>query len=401
MKSFFAKFKFVKLRDIGHIFLFLAAFPIALIYKHKRKDLWLLCDNGKEASDNGFVLFKYLCENHPEQDAVFAVYEDSVDFNKVKATGKYVKYGSFRHWILYLTARVNISSQKGGKPNYAVCNLLEVYGILKNSRVFLQHGIIMNDLEFLHYKNSKISLFITSTAREWEFISKTFGYPEGSVKLTGIARLDNLHSFKVEKGQILIMPTWREWLGSATLDATLKTKKQAFTQSEYFRYYSDLINSQKLRTICEKYNCRVMFYLHREAQPFAGCFKSDNPYLTVCKYPEYRVDELLKSSQFLITDYSSIQMDFAYMKKPMAYFHFDVDKFFKNHYRKGYFDFEKDGFGPVFTDSDKLVDYIESMAAQKGFENTEPYSSRIEEFFNLYDTDNCKRNYEVIKDKWS
>ncbi len=57
------------------------------------------------------------------------MYKNSVDYENVKKTGKTVKYGSFAHWILYLTAKVNISSQKGGKPNYAVCYLLEVYGI--------------------------------------------------------------------------------------------------------------------------------------------------------------------------------------------------------------------------------------------------------------------------------
>jgi len=146
MKNFLKKFKNVKLRDIGHLFLFALALPIALIYKQFRKDLWLFCDNGKEASDNGFVLFQYVCKKYPKQDAVYAVYKSSVDFEKVKATGNFVQYGSFRHWILYLTAKVNISSQKGGKPNYAVCNLLEVYGILRNNRVFLQHGIILTDM---------------------------------------------------------------------------------------------------------------------------------------------------------------------------------------------------------------------------------------------------------------
>ena len=156
MKDFFKKFTYVKLRDIGHIFLFLLALPIALIYKRTRKDLWLLCDNGTEASDNGFVLFDYIKKNHPEQDAVFAVRRNSIDYDKVCATGNTVIYGSFKHWVLYLTARVNISSQKGGKPNYAVFNLLDVYGILKNNRVFLQHGIILTDIEFLYYKNTKI-----------------------------------------------------------------------------------------------------------------------------------------------------------------------------------------------------------------------------------------------------
>ena len=400
MQSFFSKFKYVKFRDILHIFLFLAALPIAFFYKRRRKDLWLICDNGNEAADNGFVFFKYVAENHPEQDCVFAICKNSSDRQKVESVGKTVNYGSFRHWILYLTARVNISSQKGGKPNYAVCNLLEVYGILKNSRVFLQHGIIMNDLEFLYYKNSRISLFIKSTTREWEFISNTFGYPEGSVKLAGIARLDNLHDFQVNKGEVLIMPTWHEWLGNSTLTKNLEKNISEFSSSEYFKQYNELINSVALKKLCEEKDVKIKFYLHREAQRFADCFKSNNPNLTICKYPEYRVDELLKSAEFLVTDYSSIQMDFAYMKKPMAYFHFDFERFFSEHYSTGYFSFENDGFGPVFKTADALAEYICEMA-QNDFKNIEPYSTRTNEFFDLYDTDNCKRNYEVIKEKWS
>ena len=83
MKKFLEKFKDVKPIDILHIFLFLFALPIALVYKCFRRDLWLVCDNGVEAADNGFWLFKYVCENHPEQDCVFAVHKTSVDYEKV------------------------------------------------------------------------------------------------------------------------------------------------------------------------------------------------------------------------------------------------------------------------------------------------------------------------------
>lgn len=400
MQTFFGKFKYVKFRDILHIFLFLAALPIALICKLRRKDLWLICDNGNEAADNGFAFFKYVAENHPEQDVVFAVCKNSPDRQKVEAVGKTVNYGSFRHWVLYLTAKVNISSQKGGKPNYAVCNLLEVYGILKNHRVFLQHGVTMNDVDYLYYKNSKIGLFITNTTREHRFIEENFGYPEGSLTMAGMPRLDGLHNFEVNKGQILIMPTWREWLGNSSLIKSVEKNIAEFTLSEYFEQYNALINSKELKALCQSKNLEVKFYLHREAQRFADSFVSDNPYLTICKYPEYKVDELLKNSQFLITDYSSIQMDFAYMKKPMAYFHFDYDKFFSEHYKKGYFDLKADGFGPSFDSADALVNYI-CERAEDGFKNTEPYTARINEFFDLYDNNNCKRTYEAIKEKWS
>ena len=143
-----------------------------------------------------------------------------------------------------------------------------------------------------------------------------------------------------------------------------------------------------------------MFYPHRDMQRFIDCFENDNPYLTICKYPQYKVQDLMKSSAFMITDYSSVQIDFAYMKKPLAYFQFDYDRFCKSHYGKGYFDYTDDGFGPVFNNEDDIMSYIEKMA-ESSFENTEPYKSRHTEFFDLYDTDNSKRNYEAIKERYS
>lgn len=399
MRRFVEKFKQVKPKDVLHIFLFIFALPIALVYKQFRRDLWLICDNGIEAADNGFCLFKYICEKHPEQDCVFAVYRSSADYGKVSSVGKTVRYGSFMHWVLYLTARVNISSQKSGKPNFAVCYLLEVYGILKNSRVFLQHGVILTDIDFLYYKNTKMSMFVTSTYREWEYVSSRYGYPEGSVKLLGLARFDNLHSFKTVPRQILIMPTWRDWLGTNALSKNIEQDKIRFCESDYYKNWSSIVKSKRLEEICRRYDCTVMFYPHRDTQRFINCFSTENPYLTVCRYPEYNVQELMKSSAFMLTDYSSVQIDFAYMKKPLAYFQFDYERFCKAHYQKGYFDYEKDGFGPVYGDEQGIMNYIEKMA-QNSFRNSDRYLQRHKEFFTLYDTNNAERNYEAIKERW-
>ncbi len=397
MSDFFKKFKYVKLRDVGHLFLFLVALPIALIKRITRKDLWLICDNGNEADDNGFVFFDYLSENHPEQDAVFAVSKNSPDRKKVEALGKTVNYGSLFHWIFYLTAKVNISSQKSGKPNYAVCHLLEVYGILKNNRVFLQHGIILTDINFLHYKNTKMSMFITSTRREYEFVKNNYGYPEGSVVLTGQPRLDRLHSTETVRGRILIMPTWRKWIGEDSFSD--KSSDLSFLKTEYFRRWNGLINNRKLAEICEKYDLEVFFYLHREAGRFLKHFSAYNNRIKLCRYSDISPAELLISSQYLITDYSSIQTDFAYMKKPLAYYHFDYERYTKEHYQKGYFSYDKDGFGPVFSSEKSLLEALEK-SADEGFKNHPRYLSRAEEFFIPYDTKNCERTYSKIKERW-
>lgn len=52
------------------------------------------------------------------------------------------------------------------------------------------------------------------------------------------------------------------------------------------------------------------------------------------------VQALLKSAAFLVTDYSSIAFDFAYMYKPMVYFQFDQERFREGQYPSGYFRYE-------------------------------------------------------------
>ena len=43
-----------RLKDIGHIFLFLLAIIPAIILKKFRPNIWLICDNKNEARDNGY-----------------------------------------------------------------------------------------------------------------------------------------------------------------------------------------------------------------------------------------------------------------------------------------------------------------------------------------------------------
>ena len=196
------------------------------------------------------------------------------------------------------------------------------------------------------------------------------------------------------------MPTWREWLGNSTLTKNLKKNIAEFTSTDYFIQYNALLNSDKIKKLCDEKGIKVKFYLHREAQRFADCFTTANPHITVCKYPDYRVDELLKGSAFLITDYSSIQADFAYMKKPVCYFQFDYDRFSKEHYQKGYFDYEIDGFGPAFKSAEEVAEYVVKLA-ENGFENPQEYKSRQDAFFDLYDAQNSKRNFDAIKERWN
>lgn len=391
--DFLHKLRTVRVKDILSLFLFLLALPISKIYKLKRKHIWLICEYGQEARDNAFYLFKYLCKKHPEVDAVYALSKSSVDYKKVSEIGEVINYGGLKHWIFYLAAEANISSQKGGKPNAAICYLLEVLtGVLKNTRIFLQHGIILNDLPFLHYDKTKLSLFVCSVRKEFFCIRDNYGYPKGSVVLTGMCRYDALMN-KSDGGRICIIPTWREWLYH-THDMEKIEGTKNFLQTVYYKMWSSV-----LLEILKQYDdtdLQIDLYLHRNMQQYNCYFSKLGDRLNVISATDGDVAEVLKRSACLITDYSSVANDFAYMNKPLAYFQPDHEQFHKFHLSEGYFSYKNDGFGEVCYTQEKLLEWLDKTVSC-GFVQDEKYANRIENFFEFRDAKNCERNYLAIK----
>lgn len=399
MTKFINRFKYVKPNDILHIFIFLFALPISVIFRLLHKDMWLICDDGNDARDNGYWLFKYIRENHPEIDCVYAIKNKSPDYGRVKILGKVIAYGTLSHWIYYLAASKNISSQKFGKPNAALCFFLEISGLLKNRRVFLQHGIIKDDIKSFYSEVCKFSIFVTSTKREHEYVENQYGYAgKNIVKLCGLCRFDNLHNYKsvYKPNQILLMPTWRDWIARPVSSSYKYDDVSDFTKTEYFKVYQSLIFNKRLQKLLQEYNMTLVFYPHKHMQKFLYHFNTDCNNIILADWHEYDVQKLLMESALLITDYSSVAFDFAYMKKPLLYYQFDLEKFRERHYQQGYFSYEKDGFGEICNKEEILIEKLEVY-----FKNSctlaDVYKHRIEDFFTLYDNKNCERNFEVIR----
>ena len=110
---------------------------------------------------------------------------------------------------------------------------------------------------------------------------------------------------------------------------------------------------------------------------------------------DYDVQTLLMESSMLITDYSSVYFDFAYMKKPILYYQFDYDRYRKGQYQEGYYSYERDGFGLVVRDELTLIEEIEKIV-KNNFTFEEKYSNRVDDFFEFRDNKNCLRTYDAI-----
>jgi len=263
---------------------------------------------------------------------------------------------------------------------------MDIYKDIINKKfVFLQHGIIMNDVrEYLNRELTTADLFVTSTKTEFKYISsEDFMYEPNMVVGTGLPRFDKLKN-EINK-IILISPTWRN------LD-----KKIKFEDSEYYKVYKSLLANKKLNKLLKIYDYKIRFLLHPVFAEHKHLFNTfSNECVEILESSKIRYFELFNNCSIFITDYSSIHYDVATLKKPIIYYQFDKSYFFRNHYRSGYFDYEKDGLGKVVKKEEEILKEIQYYL-QNNCEIDEEYKKRIENMFIHLDNNNCQRLYEEI-----
>lgn len=402
MRYFFKQLRFVKPKDFFSVLLFLIALPLSFIKKKKHQNIWLVCERAYEARDNGYWFYKYVKNNHSNQDCFYAIKKKSPDYKKVFEIDSktIIEFGSLRHWIYYLAADVNISSQKEGKPNAAFCHFLEIYGFIKNRRVYLKHGIVKDDLEWHYYKVMKVWLYTCAAVREIDYCEKKFMYPPNVMKLTGLARYDNLFNESADDDFILVIPTSREWLARPIKEYKKYDDIHCFTNTLYFKsWYSFLTDDSVLNTLRER-NIKIVFFLHPVMQKYKKYFCDLSSNVIVSSNEHDDLQTLLRTARMMITDYSSVFFDFAYMKKPILYYQFDLKDYREGHYREGYFDYEKDGFGKICYNEESLK--IECLnIVSSNFANEKEYEKRIDNFFRFHDSKNCERIFNEIIEKRS
>lgn len=392
--------KYLKLKD-------LMAFPIFLLIlipsqifrlylKIIKRPLYLICESKDTARDNGYWLYKYIREKHPADYCFYAIDKKSHDYEKVAKFGKnrVINFGSLKHWFFYLAATYNLSSQKAGNPNAPFFYLLHVKLNLFNNRVFLQHGIIPNDTKWLYYENTRFKKFVCGAKPEYNFIKEKFGYPRGNLIYTGLPRYDNLENPKIDKKSILVMPTWRNWLGR---DSNALQKNQDFAETPFAKNWKSFLDDPRLIKFLEENDYTLYFYPHQNMQKYLDFFKSTSKNIKIVSMTE-DIQSYLKKCALLITDYSSVFMDFAYMKKPALFFQFDEKEYRQKQYGEGYFSYKKDGFGKVVDTVQSLIKAIKD-SAKNNFEITDFYSKRIDNFFERHDNKNCERVYNEVTNK--
>ncbi len=370
----------------------------------KRKKIWIIGDRTTRADDNGEAFFKYMneCKKNYSIKIYFMLNKTSPDYVRVSRIGKVLDFNTNKYKIMTLLCDLFVSSQGDDWVFNRFYSMAYAYKDIMYSQkfVFLQHGIIKDDLSrWLNRYNKNISLFITSTLREYNSILEyDYGYSEKQVKLTGLPRYDSLYDDSNNRKNITVMPTWRAYLVNG-FDAKTDSRalNSGFVDSTYCAMYRSLFTNERLKKSLRDngYVLQLMFHptMPRECMDY---FKISEDIKILPSNTRYC--DIFARSNLLITDYSSTVFDFAYLNKPVLYYQADKDEFFsgKHSYDKGYFDYERDGFGEVTYDVEYLVDLVIDYM-EHGCKIKEKYRKKIANTFYYHDTNNCARVYEQIQ----
>ena len=361
--------------------------PISLIIRPylKNKNIWLIEEDTKQANDNGYALLKYIKKNRSDINAYYVIDKKSKSMDKVKKISNVIFDKSIKHWIYYFNVKVIAVTQKYANPSPAIFYILHNLGLIKGKRVFLQHGIILNDIKCYYYNVCKFDLFICGAKREYEFVKDTYGYPAENVVYTGLARFDKYidNTLQGKEKFILIAPTWRNWI---------KNKNKDY---EYFNRWNSLINNKQFIEFLEKNDINVKLVLHQEINKFSNKITSNSKRIQIYRNDNVDYSQLLLNCIMLITDFSSVFFDVAYMEKPVVYFQFDKKEFRKKHLQEGYFSYKEDGFGEIFENENDVVNKIIEYK-NNNFRMEEKYLQRVDDFFERRDSNNCERIVEEI-----
>ncbi|WP_250517383.1 CDP-glycerol glycerophosphotransferase family protein [Caballeronia sp. INDeC2] len=346
------------------------------------KDVWVITDRDDGADDNAEHFYRYLLRERSDINARFLLSKKSADWKRLQHEGfRLLPFGGLRHRLALINAEFIISSQ----ANPSVVSYLpkKHYADLMNSRlVFLQHGITKDDQS--QWLNSRdIRLLVTAARDEFDDISANgrYKYSDRETILTGFPRHDALLASPSQHDLVLIMPTWRKHLSGELLHrSSRRAHNPRFAESEFATRWSALLNSDELRRLHERNATRLVFFPHPNLREYLGELKVPS-YIEVPSASDGSLQALFRDAGMLVTDYSSVAFDVAYLGKPVAYLQFDVREFFAGHsYSRGYYDYERDGFGPVFMSEAALAGHIADMVSS-GFSMQAEYQRRVDRFF--------------------
>lgn len=375
----------------------------ARLFASPDKRVLLINDRPMFGDDNGEALFRYIQENRPDlaKDTWFVLAKSALSYPELKKTKRVVTPQSFKHKRLFLNTKILFSSHLAqvfnspweGREHSACADVID------QTFVWLQHGVTMNAVDRAFTRTaSDVDGLVVATHHETDYaLRPEFLHSDASVLGSGFPRFDRLvDSSKTQSVRsLLVAPTWRTWLTGRILADGTHEAVEDFESSDYFAAHRALLTSPDVLKSLEETNSNIEFLLHPGMSVYAEKYLGfASPRVKIHLPGSVRYQDAFNRSSAMITDYSSIFFDFAYLRKPVLFDHSDIDQFRESHYQEGVFDYEKDAPGPTFSSVESLIAATTDLI-RGGFTMDDEYNARLDRVFLHTDRSNSSRVIEA------
>lgn len=364
----------------------------------KRKPIWMYLDKIYKGGDSSEYLYRYSCAQKDGNKHYYLIDKHATDYKRMKRDGyKPLVRGSIKHRLVFLMADMMVISNSTvfAFNNYGLPNSSYVRDLVDFHVCCVQHGMSVQKIAVAQNRlRDNTRLYFCASKYELENLSRPIYDYEGydALKLTGVPRYDGLKND--DKKQIMISPTWRMQAAVPvrTSEGEQRDYNPLFKESTYYKVFNSLINDPRLIEAAKKYGYRIKYVLHPIVSAQVDDFDKNDYVDVIPAVGDMSYETMFRESSLMVTDFSGIQFDFAYMRKPLVYLH---HKDIPQHYEEGTFFYDTMAFGEIAHDNDELIDLLcEYMAS--GCKMKEEYVRRADDFFYYSDHNNCKRIYDIM-----
>ena len=380
------------------LFLFIRIIYFLLKPFMKRKPIWMYLDKIYKGGDSSEYLYRYASRQNNHFKHYYLIDKHTSDYKRLKQEGFHpLVRGTVKHRLVFLMADMMVISNSTvfAFNNFGMKNSSYVRDLVDFHVCCVQHGMSVQKIAVAQNRlRDNTRLYFCASQYEIENLSKPIydyvGYD--ALKLTGVPRYDGL--VNDDKKQIMISPTWRMQAAVPvrTSEGEQRDYNPMFKESSYFRVFNSLINDPRLIEAAQKYGYKIKYVLHPIVSAQVGDFDKNEYVDIIPAVGDMSYEKMFCESSLMVTDFSGIQFDFAYMRKPLVYLH---HKDIPQHYEEGTFFYETMGFGEICHDNEELIDLLCDYM-EHGCKMKEEYKKRADDFFYYSDHENCKRIYDTM-----
>jgi CDP-glycerol glycerophosphotransferase (TagB/SpsB family) len=372
----------------------------------KPKEHYITYHSFPDLSDNSFTLFTYIINNHNNYKNVWLVNEINVE----KQQKQIANYTNSKNYI--------IVKKKSLKGFYLFCKSKYVFythGMFneipltkKQFSVNLWHGMPLKNIGYLD-NNNRIpkSNYVISTSKLFSRImSKAFDINLSNVLNTGQPRNDFLLESKFDLTNlinpnksnlyyktILWMPTYRKSnIGDIRIDGEVE-KTNDFLNENYLNHLNNFLLTANF--ICYIKLHPMDFMTVNDFKTYTNIQIIDNKPFIENGISLYSI---LNNTDLLITDFSSIYIDYLLINKPILFVISDFEAY--SNTRGFVFDNPKEYMpGKIISNQQQLIPFLEKVLVK----NQDNYKNSREKIENLFHDkkDSFSKNvfYTVVKNK--